>query len=842
MLFGLLGIWIGGLAILLSFFFYTRAMFADLRGRRTEEAGAKRKDGEAKARHLHAQHPGTRGAGDPNTQVERFCRLGRRAFYVAMGGALVAAATLWVMLLGRHYEVAYVWQVTDQALPLKFRIAAFWADQEGTFLLWLIYGFILSSVLLRRIGKNEPYVMPFIGAVQLFLFIMLVTMTPFKVVPQRPEGMHLAAWPAFLEMLGLGKLDNIPHDGNGLNILLQNLWMTIHPPIMFMGFSSTLIPCALALGALVKRDWDGWVRSAMPWALYAFMFLGFGKFLGGYWAYETLGWGGYWAWDPVENASFVPWLLSAALVHGLQAQQARGSWKQVNLLLAITTFLSFFYGTFLTRSGALNEFSVHSFVSPGGLPLVLLLGFLLFFCAAFWGLWLWRFARIHSEPTYDRFDERPFGFFLGIVLFIGSALIVLIGMSWPIISRAFTHKAASINYQFYNRALLPVGFFIALLMAITPLLAWRRRQEGAWKPKPLLLFALGMAAILLAATPVALWAAWRGHNDPALYAFVGAVSLALVTNVAMLINAARGGILQTGGWLMHVGFCLALLGVISTSRYSIDSRMIVAKGETKRLYGYDLTYTGLQEQPNGRNVLGVRVENGDQKWEARPHSFIKNGQRFNTPYIIKFWNKDLYIAPEGRIDGSSEAELKKGQQGTVSDNQSVTFERFMTSGGRPDAEGQIDIGVLLSVNTLGVKSTVQPHLIVRPNGELIGDPVDLPGGAYQVKVTSVRPNLQNPEESTVMLQTIPKVPIDVAGFTVSTKPNINVLWLGGYMMFVGGILAWRRRAAIAAKARDKQQEPGATSESSEPARARRQPGLRPEPATLRMASPTGSKE
>src|SRR5438046_1605214 len=206
-------------------------------------------------------------------------------------------------------------------------------------------------------------------------------------------------------MLGLGPVNRLAAPPHGLNILLQNLWMTIHPPIMFMGFASTLIPCALALGALVRRSWDGFAKQAMPWALYAFMFLGFGKFLGGYWAYETLGWGGYWAWDPVENASFVPWLISAALVHGLQVQQARGSWKQVNLLLAITAFRAFFYGTFLTRSGVLNEFSVHSFVSPGGLPLVLLLGFLLFFAVGFWGLWLARYSQIRSEATYEALNE-----------------------------------------------------------------------------------------------------------------------------------------------------------------------------------------------------------------------------------------------------------------------------------------------------------------------------------------------------------------------------------------------------------------------------------------------------
>ncbi len=816
MLFGLLGIWIGGLAILLSLTFYTRAMVADLRSGKSGRASSRPSAGE----------------------VARLTHLGRRLFFVAMGGALLAAGTLWVMLLGHHYEMEYVWKVTDQALPLNYRFAAFWAEQEGTFLLWLLYGFLLSTVLLRRIGKTEPYVMPFIGLVQLFLFIMLTVMTPFKVVPQRPEDVHLAAWPAFMEMIGLAKLEVIPKNGQGLNILLQNFWMTIHPPIMFMGFSSTLIPCALAMGAMVRREWDGWVRQAMPWALYAFMFLGFGKFLGGYWAYETLGWGGYWAWDPVENASFVPWLFSAALVHGLQAQQARGSWKQVNLLLAVTAFLAFFYGTFLTRSGVLNEFSVHSFVSPGGLPLVLLLGFLLFFVTLFWGLWLSRFTRIQSEPTYESVTERPFGFFLGIILFIGSALIVLIGMSWPIISRGFQGKASSINYQFYNRALLPVGFFIALLMAITPLLAWRRREGVAWKPKPLLLVALGPGAVLRACTTVALYAAWRGNNDPAIYAFAAAITLALLTNIVMLVNTARQGILQSGGWVMHVGFCLALIGIISTSRYSQDNRLVVAKGEVKRLYGFDLTYTGMESRADGRDVMGILVERGDQKFKAQPHSFTHNGQSFNTPYIIKFWDKDLYIAPAGHLDGSGTAELKRGQVGSLDDNRTITFDRFHTSGGRTGADGHIDIGVMLTITDGGAKFPVEPHLIVMPSGEMVSRPVEIPGGTHTVRVLKVKPDMQNPADSTVLLETKPKDPIDVAAFEVSTKPYVNVLWLGGYMMFLGGILTWRKRAAIAARAMEKEQEPPhpmPVAAGPGSVRPKRRRGVQPEPAAVRMA-------
>jgi cytochrome c-type biogenesis protein CcmF len=665
---------------------------------------------------------------------------------------------------------------------------------------------------------------------------MLTVMSPFKVVPQRPEDVHLAAWPAFFEMLGLGPLSAIPKNGQGLNILLQNFWMTIHPPIMFMGFTSTLIPAALALGALVRKDWDGWVRQAMPWAVYAFMFLGFGLFLGGYWAYETLGWGGYWAWDPVENSSFVPWLLTGALVHGLQVQQARGSWKQVNLFLAPTAFLAFFYGTFLTRSGALNEFSVHSFVSPGGLPTAMLLGFLLVFTLSFWGLWLSRVARIQSEPTYEHLNERPFGFFLGIILFMGAAAIVAIGMSWPIISRGFTGKAASINYQFYNRALLPVATFVALLMAVTPLMAWRRRQGADWKPGPLLRLMLAGVGVILVGCLPALYYAWRGNNAPALFLFSSAVSLSLISNSVMLVKTARHGLLQAGAWVMHVGFCLCLIGIISTSVYSQDRSVILQKGQTQRLYGYDLTYTGFEPQRDGRDVLALEVRRGGTRMLARPHSFTHGDQLFNTPFILKFWDHDLYIAPNGRIDGRATLQLKKGQSDQIG-NETVTFDRFVTHGGRPGADGSIDIGVSLTLSDGSQAHTIQPHFLVRQTGEFINPPVEVPGAADVVRVAQVQPNLAHPEESTVLLDVIPTQPVDVAGFQVSIKPLVNVLWLGGYTMFLGGILAWRRRASIAARAGAKEPEPTPEGSSASPGiRPRPRRSLRPEPAAAKSVA------
>jgi cytochrome c-type biogenesis protein CcmF len=373
-------------------------------------------------------------------------------------------------------------------------------------------------------------------------------------------------------------------------------------------------------------------------------------------------------------------------------------------------------------------------------------------------------------------------------------------------------------------------------MAVTPLLSWRRRDGSAWKPGPLLRFVLVVAGLFLVGCIPALYYAWRGNNAPALFVFTSAVTLALITNSAMLVKTARQGLLQTGAWVMHVGFCLALIGVISTSVYSVDTRLKIGKGETWRLYGYDLTYTGLEPQKNGRDVLALKVQRGDWQTVARPRSFEHKGQHYNTPYILKFWDKDVYIAPEGTINQAAEGELKRGLSGRM-DNLVVTFERFVLKR-QVQPDQPIDVGVALSISDGSQIRTVEPHMIVRPDGSVISPPVETPGGTHLVRMKGVKPNQEHPEESTVSLQFIPKNPVDVAAFTVSTKPYVNVLWLGGYMMFLGGIIAWRRRASIAAKAREKSEEPEPepTPEGKEPApaiRPRRRPQLQPEPAAMR---------
>jgi len=278
---------------------------------------------------------------------EQILPIARYAFYIGSALIGVQAIVLMTGILTHQFEWVYVFSYSSRDLPLHYLIATFWAGQEGTLTLWLMYGSIFGAVIIKSRKGDEPLVMVFMGMIQAFILLILIKKSPFAYVwDVNPIGFAVGA---------------IPPDGNGLNPLLQDPWMVIHPPILFAGYSSTMMIFSFAMAALIRKKHDEWIKSVYPFAIFVTMTLGTGIILGGYWAYTTLGWGGYWAWDPVENSSFIPWLFALALVHGLMIQRRQGGMKRLNLFLALSTFILVLYGSFLTRSGVLTDFSVHSF-------------------------------------------------------------------------------------------------------------------------------------------------------------------------------------------------------------------------------------------------------------------------------------------------------------------------------------------------------------------------------------------------------------------------------------------------------------------------------------------------
>ena len=392
---------------------------------------------------------------------------------------MLASAYLVYLIATHQFQVAYVAEYSARRSSSWYLLAAFWGGQEGSILLWGFWNAILGAVLAYKARHLAPRVWPIFGIVQVFLLSLLLLNSPFA--------------------LGKGP---VPTDGRGLNPLLENMWMVIHPPILFLGFASLVVPFAWCVYGLIYRDWDGWVKAAYPWVLFGFTFLGLGLSLGGFWAYETLGWGGFWGWDPVENASLVPWLAVTALLHGLAVQNKNGGYKVTNFVLGFAPFAYMFYGTFLTRTGLLTDFSQHAFSSLGQNGYRLLLVGVIACTAIPLGLIVYRFKQIPKPAAYEKVGTREFGFFFASSLIGLMGAIVAAGMSAPLITKLWLSKGAGAQPSFYNQSLYPLAILFTLAMAVTPYLAWKKSEVGEVRGRLVRPYIVGLA-LTIALTAVA---------------------------------------------------------------------------------------------------------------------------------------------------------------------------------------------------------------------------------------------------------------------------------------------------------------------------------------------------
>ena len=376
----------------------------------------------------------------------------RISFFVAALLVLATSVSLQYLLQTHHFDVNYVYRYSARELPPGYLFATFWAGQEGSFLLWAFWTSILGMVLLRKLDPlMERRVMPFYGGVLAFLLLLLTVKSPFipfgAIAPMDPAstfvGSTFSAFLAEIKFIFQTPFVNphifspqgIPADGNGLNPLLENPWMVIHPPTLFLGFASTAVTFAFAISALAFGNDESWYRRAWPWALFCFAVLGFGIMLGGYWAYDTLGWGGFWGWDPVENGPLVPWLMMVAFLHSVQVQRVRGSLKTSTLLLGVLPFSATLYETFLTRTGILDKFSNHSFSTLGGLANSVILWGMVLTVGISLALLIWRSRALKNDnDVWSNASSREFGYLTAIILLVACALFTGIGMSAPLIT------------------------------------------------------------------------------------------------------------------------------------------------------------------------------------------------------------------------------------------------------------------------------------------------------------------------------------------------------------------------------------------------------------------------
>lgn len=738
----------------------------------------------------------------------RYLQAARYAYHIAVAMVMGFCALLIYLILTHQFQYAYVWNYSSTDLPTPLLVSTFYAGQEGSFSLWTLYASIIGIILMQYSSRRnyEPEVMAVWSLILSFLLLMLVVKNPFALIWESfPKDLvHSGAIP--LDAANIVWLDRAkgiwaqyPVEGRGLNPLLQNYWMVIHPQILFTGFSSMAVPFTFAVAGLLRRDYQTWVRVAKPWTVFGAAVLGTGIILGGYWAYETLGWGGYWGWDPVENSSLIPWLVAIASIHTMMAQRRSGTFVRTNFVLSILCFVMVLYSTFLTRSGVLGETSVHSFVDPGMWAYWLLLGVIFVFGFLGFGLLLRRMKEMPKVPVEHSIFSREFALYLGAFTICFAAIFITIGTSSPIITGIIKGRAAAVDTSFYVKTILPLGIVAALLAGVGQLLWWRNSS-----PKMLLtglLYPLVSAAVF----GVVLW--FVGMRDLPFLLFSIASAFALFVNLFVGYRIFRGNPKYAGGAIAHIGLALLFLGFVASSRYDDKQTVSLEQGKpVDVLGGYTLTYLGNRPIDAERYGFTVEVEHGDQSYTVTPiirYSSFNNSMMRN-PDILNMYTRDLYVSPLS-IESAEESKdqtitFKKGETRDV-EGMKVRFVDFDFSAvekGRMVTGGNFTIGVIFEVSHGGKTELMKP-LMKNAGGSISYIPAKPAGTSVEFTIVKLQPNREDPSQSSVEIgvkdqnSSGKKDQPETLIVEASLKPFINLVWMGTVTLIVGFVLTIIRR-------------------------------------------------
>ena len=758
-----------------------------------------------------------------------------RISYHAMVMLVIAASTmLWYALLTHQYEYNYVFSYSNNSLNTGFLIASFWGGQQGSFMLWLLLTSIVGIVLQSYTSKRkelEPQVMTVFALATTFLLIMVSPWfkNPFEFIWATPMFLEMKAinpqhldlpflqsffftdqnnGSGFIQMnaelkgllAGSGiSVSQFIADGRGLNPQLLNFWMQIHPPILFAGFSMATVPFAFALGALMKNNYKDWVRQAFPWMLAGMGVLGLGIMLGGYWAYEMLGWGGYWAWDPVENSSFIPWIIGVAGIHTLLVQrksQSRGGFgkfARTNLILAILTYVLVLYSTFLTRSGVLGDASVHSFVDPGNLVYFFLLLFTGTFLLLGIGAILYRWKYLTDNTQVEEgLLSRELGLFTAAVVLIASATIIIVGTSAPIFGQ-------SVDTFFYNEMNLPIAIIIGLLNGLSLLIKWKNTKKEDLLKKSLP--SLGISFVISALIIVL-----GGINELLIMLLTLSMVFSLVVNLEIAYKIIKGNKKMLGAYVAHIGIALFILGVIGSSVNSQQVDVDLIKNETVSAFGYDLTFTGWKPIDNNtKYAFNIDIKKGDSEYNLEPVMYVSdfNNSLMRIPAILTLPEQDLYISPNGYDEGKhspdihGESVVLEKEGSTVINGLNIIFTKFNLGEGTMTAMqegGDFQMGAILTLEKDG-KSEQFELLRKVTNGNVTF--TSYTSEENDVKIELKKLTAENVEiavsklgEETEEVLTKPQETLYVSA---SIKPFISFVWLGVVVMTVGFFISVARR-------------------------------------------------
>jgi cytochrome c-type biogenesis protein CcmF len=551
-------------------------------------------------------------------------RLGRRYAWITLACAIAAFVIMERALITRDFTVLFVAENGSSRTPAIYNFATLWSALEGSIILWalVLNGFVVASVVKFRDRIDDPL----FGWALLTMYVVVLFFNVLLVGPANP-------FKTFDPPVG--------YDGPGPNPLLQNhVLMAFHPPMLYLGYVGFTVPFAFAIGALVTgRVGEGWLVATRRWTLIAWGFLTAGIILGAWWSYEVLGWGGYWAWDPVENASFLPWLTGTAYLHSVMVQERRGMLRVWNLSLLCATFALTILGTFLTRSGVVD--SVHAFSNSTIGPV--LLGFFGVIVAVTVGLIGWRGDRLRAPGRIDSPLSREGAFLANNVIFAAFAFVVLLGTVFPLIVEAVNGDRISIGTPYFERMSMPIGMVLLFLMAVAPVLPWRKASGELLSQR---LFWPAWGAVGAMAIAVAVGA--RGVTPLIAYGLGGFAGGAALRQIVLAARRQgwRGFIGRAnGGMVVHLGVIIIAIGLVSSASFIHQQELQLTEGQTGTVAGHEITFRGLTTKTlPEKTVTQAQLQiDGGKSYAPGISVFAFSGQNIGTPSVRTTLTHDIML-------------------------------------------------------------------------------------------------------------------------------------------------------------------------------------------------------
>ncbi len=604
---------------------------------------------------------------------------GRIGFYIHAIAVLGIVVTLFTIIANHYFEYHYAYSHSDKKLPAYYLISTFWNGQEGSFLLWMFWHAVLGVVLIYTNRFWEAPVMTVFALVQAFIASMILGVVIPGLEFKIGSSPFILLRDAMPDPIFKVQPDFVPQDGNGLNPLLQNYWMVIHPPTLFLGFATTLIPFSFCIAGLWLKKYREWVRPALPWALFSGAILGLGILMGGYWAYETLNFGGYWNWDPVENAVYVPWLILVASIHTMITYKNSETALKASVILVITVFILILYSTFLTRSGVLGDASVHSFTDLGLSGQLLI--YLFFFMTVAIVLAAIRWKEIPASEKEASTYSREFWIFIGATVLCLMGFQVLLPTSIPVWNNIVGLLGGSSSMAppadqvvFYSKFQLWFAVAVGLLSAIGQFFWWKKIDKEELKKELYTPFIIALVLFALIIT------FGKIFTIPyIILTFAGVFTV--VANSKILFSILKSSPSLSGGAIAHIGVGLMLVGMMFSSGYSKvvslnNTGMLISKQlteevnrenlllfvhEPRTMAGYEIEYLGERYEPRDKRgyVSKNEVELTSDKYKviAKKDITYKSEKIFSKGETFEIYPENTYYEIEFRKDGKHEFTL-----------------------------------------------------------------------------------------------------------------------------------------------------------------------------------------